>query len=145
MNRGDIQARWEAAYRACEYAVLLPGGELMLRPGIADAANDARLAAEAGILRHWAVITPCNPGSRRLDAAANAARLEQMRAWLIGHGCRYVRALNRDPAGNWPDEPGFLLCDPAIGMPRELAKRYGQNAFLAGRFGAAPALIWLAG
>ncbi|MBL6751368.1 MAG: DUF3293 domain-containing protein [Nevskia sp.] len=148
MSQGGARShrqQWEAAYRACHYLVLLDGHALILRPGIADPLADRRLAQEAGVARAWAVLTPCNPGSAPLDAAANAERLERLRNALAQAGLNCRHSLNRDPAGRWPDEPGFLVCDPPAGLVDGLARAFGQNAYLAGGPGTAPALVWLAG
>lgn len=144
MSTPGRRRRWEAAYLACDYVVLLPAGELVLRPGLADPESDRRLVAEARVAQQWALITPCNPGSAVLAGTDNLARLGQMRSLLeaAGYGCR--RSVNRDPAGRWQDEPGWLLCDVPEPFVRELAGRFEQNAYLAGAIGAPPALVWLA-
>ncbi|MDE0853033.1 MAG: DUF3293 domain-containing protein [Nevskia sp.] len=139
----EVRAALEAAYRAAEYRVQLSGEVLVLRVDRHDRAADQRLRLEAGVHSDWAVITPCNPGSRRLSNAANAAQLRELGA-MLGERCvRRIASINHDPSGRWPDEPGFLLCDPPAGFAEQLGRRYGQNAILCARLGEAPRLVWL--
>lgn len=137
------RARLDALYRRTRYVVLLDGGELELHVGEADPAKDARLRDEAGCLRAWALVTPCNPFSRPLSGAENALRLREGRDALAAINARYVPAVGRDPDGAWEDEPGFLLVDPPEALARELGVRWEQNAIVTGAPGEAPALVWL--
>jgi len=133
----------DALYRRTRYVALLDAAQLDLRIGLADPAADERLRREAGCLRAWAMVTPCNPRSRPLSEADNAARYDAMRADLAAMGQRFVAAVGRDPDGQWPDEPGFLLVDPPDPLAVELAERWDQNAIVTGRPGEAPALLWV--
>lgn len=134
---------WEAAYARTEYRVELRRGELVLRLGLCDPADGKRLRDEAAVNSDWAIVTPCNPGSRRLSAKENARLLEQLVEIVEGLGQAFAGSVNRDPSGQWPDEPGVLLCDPPPGFAEELGRRFNQNAILAGRIGEAPRLVWL--
>jgi len=136
-------AAWEAAYRQAEYRVELPRGDLVLKVEAHDAAGDRRLREEAGVASHWAILTPCNPDSRRLPDEENAERLAQLEEIVEGLSLRCVSAINRDPSGQWPDEPGILLCDPPPGFAEELGRHFEQNAILAAALGEAPRLVWL--
>lgn len=133
----------DALYRRTCYVALLDDAELELWIGRADPAADERLRREAGCLRAWAMVTPCNPRSRPLSDADNAARYDAMRADLAAMGQRFVRAVGRDPSGQWADEPGFLLVDPPETLAVELAERWDQNAIVTGRPGEAPTLLWV--
>ncbi len=133
---------WEALYAASEYRVRLPHGEIVLRVGHRGTTQDD-LLRRAGVRTHWALLTPCNPGSQRLADDANRQRLEQLRAEVRELGLAGYDSFNRDPGGGWPDEPGLLLADAADGVVEALGRRYGQNAFLAGRMGQASQLVWL--
>jgi hypothetical protein len=138
----DARSRWEAAYRATEYRVLLEDeAELVLR--VDQPADDRLLRERCEVREHWAIVTPCNPGSQALDLEANARRLEQLAQRLHRHGLGHHPARNHDPLGQWPDEPGFLLCDPPPGLAEQLGREFGQNAILAGELGEAPRLVWL--
>jgi len=139
----ETLAAWEAAYRQAEYRVELLQGELVLRVDRHDTDGDRRLRQEVGVESHWAILTPCNPDSQRLPDQENAERLAQLAEIVEGLGLRCVSSVNRDPSGQWPDEPGILLCDPPPGFAEELGRHFRQNAILAGVLGEAPRLIWL--
>jgi hypothetical protein len=70
-------------------------------------------------------------------------RLRQLEQRLRRSRYRYLRAANHDPSGGWPDEPGFLLCDPPRGFAASLGRLFGQNAYVGGRLGTVPELKWL--
>ena len=134
-------AELEAAYRRADYCVALGGGELVLRIGVHETAADARLRAEAGVRASWAIVTPCNPRSD--IGAGNAAALERFALELQARGWPQLRSVNRDPAGDWPDEPGALLIDIALPAAIGLGRLFDQNAIVAGELGRAPRLVWL--
>lgn len=133
---------WEDAYRRTQYHVLLARGDLVLRIGVRHA-DDARLREEAGVREHWAIVTPCNPLSQRLAEKDNAALLAQFKQAIAELELRAIVSANHDPSGQWPDEPGLLLCDPPPGVAEELGRRYRQNAIVTGKLGEAPRLVWL--
>jgi hypothetical protein len=137
-----ISARLHEAYARAEYRVRLKDGELVLRVGRVDALADARLKA-SGVCDRWAVLTPCNPRSQPTSPAFNQQYLDELRRALDTALVAYFDAVNRDPGGNWPDEPGFLLCDPAAGLAEDLGRRFRQNALLVGALGQSPNLFWL--
>jgi len=133
----------EAAYRRTEYRVSLTDGRMLaLRIGVRDRDAERRLRL-AGVRKSWAIVTPCNPGSRRIGARCNATQLRRLERQLKRSGHRYLHAVNHDPSGRWPDEPGFLLCDPPRELAASLGRAFGQNAFVHGGIEAAPGLIWL--
>ncbi len=137
------RAALEAAYRSADYCVRLPLGNLLLKVDKYRKADDRRLRDEAGVESHWAIVTPCNPESRRLSSEENRRRLDEFKENLRPLGMRYVVSVNRDPQGQWPEEAGFLLCDPRPGVAEELGRHFQQNAILVGRLGEAPQLQWL--
>lgn len=136
-------ASLDRAYRATRYRVRLPGPELTLRIGVRDAAGEKWLAQLGGCRRHWALVTPCNPHSRRLMDWQNRLRHAGMEAGLQASGLIHYPSLHGDPAGRWPDEAGFLLVDPPHGLARALGRQYGQNAIVEARLGEAPRLVYL--
>jgi len=143
MMDAALRASLEAAYRGTDYCMQLPAGELRLKVDRQQEDDERRLREEAGVKSHWAIVTPCNPGSQALAAQANQERLEQLDAILEEQGVRRIASVNRDPKREWPDEPGFLLCDPPPGLAEQLGRRFQQNAILDGHLGAAPRLLWL--
>lgn len=133
----------EAAYRRAHYCVRLPHGELCLHIGVPDAMADRRLREEAGVCAHWAIVTPCNPGSQILTAQENATRLARLATSLDEARIRVLHSRNRDPQGVWPEEEGFFLCDPPAGEAQALGHDFGQNAIVVGALGQPPRLVWL--
>jgi hypothetical protein len=138
-----VRASLEAAYRGTDYCVKLAAGELRLKVDRQIEDDERRLREEAGVKSHWAIVTPCNPGSQALSVQTNQERLEQLDAILEEQGVRRIASVNRDPQKEWPDEPGFLLCDPPPGLAEQLGRRFRQNAMLIGKLGEAPQLLWL--
>jgi hypothetical protein len=143
MTAAEIRQTWEAAYRATEYRVQLPRGELILRIGMHLPEQDRRLRDEAGVQTGWAIVTACNPQSRQLLPEDNAKLRAQLTAIVASLGLRAIGSSNHDPSGAWPDEPGLLLCDPRPGRAEKLGRHFRQNAIVAARLGHAPQLVWL--
>jgi hypothetical protein len=143
MMAAAVRSRLEAAYRNTDYCVRLSSGDLLLKVDRHSESDNRRLRTEAGIASHWAIVTACNPQSRALSAETNRKRQDEFQAVLQTLAIRHVSSVNRDPQGRWPDEPGFLLCDPAPGEAEQLGRRFEQNALLCARLGQAPQLLWL--
>lgn len=137
------RAALDAAYRAAVYSLELGGQRLNLQVDRFDAEADARLARDGGVRERWAIVSACNPRSQQLSAQDNAARRVALRNDLETAGLRAFASLARDADAQWPEEPGEWLCDPPPGYAEEIARRYGQNAIVCGRLGAAPELVWL--
>jgi hypothetical protein len=131
-----------AAYRAARYLVLLDEGPLELGIGVRSRAGEARLAAATGG-QHWALVTPCNPGSAGLTDDENQRLYNRMRGELEAMSQAWKPTLHRDPLGLWPDEAGFLLIEPPPGRAAALGRLYRQNALVLLRSGSAPELQWL--
>lgn len=135
--------RLEQVYRKAEYLVPLSDRQLSFRIGVHDPAAEAMLRLQLPIRRNWAILTPCNPRSERAAEELNSFYYHELRDALAQESGQWVQAINRDPSGNWPDEPGFLLADAEALWLHDLAARFHQNAFVAARLGEAPRLVWL--
>lgn len=136
----DTRAALDAAYRAACYRLLAPP-VLSVQIGVAHPALAARLRQAGADGAAW--LTAVNPGSQRLDARANAARLAALDACLHAGGWTVWPALARDPSGAWPDEASRMV----PGLPRAeaeaLGRRFGQNALLWIDSDGRPELVWL--
>lgn len=77
------------------------------------------------------LITACNPGGQAISEALNRARADRLAALLDRQGLRRLPAINRDTAGSWPDEPGWLVTGLEEGIARSLAQRFSQAAIVA--------------
>jgi hypothetical protein len=137
-----VSAALGRLYRRTDYIVLLDP-PLRLRCGPCDAAAEARLLAECGLRRRWALLTACNPRSRRLGGAANRVRQRQLRQLLRRLRYRTWPTAHRDLAGRWPDEAGVLLIDAPRRLVMRLARRFRQNAWVSGGVGAKATLQWV--
>lgn len=123
------------------FGALLRPQCLDIQPGHANPAL-AQLLRRAGA-RRYAVITACNPGSRQLDAADNAARQAWLAERLTRLKLRFFPACNGPDVSDWPAEPSFLVLDAPLALLRRLGRACGQNALVAGRRGGRPRLVWL--
>lgn len=133
------QGELEAAYRQSRYVVEVPRGSVLLRVGQASPELDLLLESYGATVA--ALITAANPRSRRLPAAENASRHEQLLARLpAGH--RVVPTVAQDPRGRWPDEHGILVFGLAPGEAIDLARAFGQYAILWCRAGEPVQLLW---
>lgn len=129
--------RYAAAYRRTAYCVALPGGDHELRVGRHHPAFDRALGAP-----RWAFLTAVNPRSRPLGARANRLRQRALAATLRRLGVRHHPARGVPDARNWPPEDGFLLAGVRPHRVRALARRFGQNAVVAGAAGRQARLVF---
>lgn len=136
---GATRARFERAYLATTYRLFAGNERLDLRIGARAPALDRLLHASG--MRNWAFVTACNPGSRPLPAWRNRARQLRLRRSLAGMRLR-LPGLGVPDASGWKPEPSVLVAPVPPGRARRIARRFGQNAVVAGRRGAAPALVW---
>lgn len=131
-----------AAYRATTYAVADGAARLAIRVGERCAPLDALLAARG--LDEWAYLTAWNPGGRAADPAANQAAQAGLEAELAASGRPCLRGTSRSDAGDWPPEPSVLVLGLARAEALAIARRYGQEALVAGRCGAPAELVFCA-
>lgn len=133
-----IDAELLAAYQRTGYVIFEDDSETVAHIGKADPALDALLrrhGAERGT-----VITAWNPESVILTAAENAARETELWTWVGEHRLFALAAEGRDPAGSWQPEQSCFILDIAPEEATTLGRRYGQNAIVHLRLGAAPEL-----
>jgi hypothetical protein len=129
------------AYATARYRIDCGTRTIERRVGRLDADADAALAA-AGCVKHWHVLTPCNPGSQPLSDDDNRARVAALHDELVPRGWTLLSALNTDADGRWP-EPGFCIFDAPEDLIRSLARDHGQLAIVGGTLGAVPQLVWI--
>jgi hypothetical protein len=129
-----------AAYQATDYLAWCDGIELTLkigaRNGVLDALFDQLGASVAAFLTAW------NPLSVRLGAAENAARQRQLRAELEAAGLVIWDGKGQGRDGEWPAEASYLIWGIERHAAMEMARRYGQNAFVWMQQGSAPILLF---
>jgi hypothetical protein len=125
------------AYRLARYRVLTEPA-FVLRIGQYCPELAAWHAANRVV--ETAFLTAANPGSRLLSDSENHVRHEQ----LISLVERYPFApgCGEDPDHEWPDEPSLLIGGLTVSEAQDLARRFGQNAFVHIGLGACPRLVW---
>lgn len=133
----------DRAYRQTLYRILVDGPPIDRRIGTVDPGADERLRREAGCARCWALVTAWNPNSQPCDENLNRQRQLQLQQQLEQLRQRHLPALHHSPAGDWPDEPSFLLIDPPAQRAAALGRAFGQTAIVTATLGAAPQLLWL--
>lgn len=82
--------------------------------------------------RRWTIVTAHNPGGKADDEPANARRARRLAARADAMGWPRYPAVNRDPRGDWPDEPGLLIAGAGSEAIDELAHAFGQAAVVTG-------------
>lgn len=130
----------EAAYLATDYWVEdAPNGPFAIRVGEISIELEELLLEEVAV--EWAYVTACNPGSMPLSDEENRARTECLRDSLIAPGMRFYPGVAVGDDDSWR-EASFLVLDLSEGDALGLAKRFGQNAIVAGRIGEPARLVW---
>jgi hypothetical protein len=131
----------EAAYMATDYRVdQSPVGPFVIRVGEPSQEADRLLALHGQT--EWAFVTACNPRSERLLDDENSRRMGELEVELRAGGWPNYHGAGVGRDGTWPPEPSFLV----IGIPAAealgLARRFEQNAIVAGRPGEPTRLEW---
>lgn len=133
----------QAEYQDLHVLAAMEQDDLLLPIDRFDAQADRRLRNEAELSSQWALIAPCFPRSERAREEINLFYFNELRYEVESKTGIWRKALLRDPAGHWADEPGFLLIDPDIHWTMDLARRFHQHVLISARVGEAPRFIWL--
>lgn len=132
------------AYLNTLFPVDFPGQRIVISP-LSDN-EELRAHCKAHRIRHWALITPMNPGSRTLPDEENSERLREFKKMLEGFRCHESVSV---PADGTPELVGAPM--PEIGFfienlfPWEAVKlgfKWGQNAILVGTDEGPAELVW---
>lgn len=119
------------AFAATDYLVRAEPEPITIRVGVASRALDRVLDG-----RCWAIITAHNPDGVRRSDRRNAEAHKRLERDLHAIAPAIVLpARNRDPAGQWPDEPGWLFTPESFAQADGLARRFGQRALVTGKPG----------
>ena len=141
---GSQRRRLEKLYLKTEYRVQLGERNVSFQLGSHDPVAEALLRKALPIRGTWAILTPCNPRSQEATEKLNSFYHHELRDALETDHMLWLQAVNHDPSGIWPDEPGFLIADAEPLWLQELGRRFHQNALVSTRLGEAPRLVWLA-
>jgi hypothetical protein len=134
-----MTARFRPAYVETAYRVRIGARTITLRAGERQREAD-RALARFGV--RWAVfITACNPASMLLPAAHNRRRMSHLRDLVRRGNLQFAPGEGRPDEAGWRPEPSMLV----FGIPPRraawLGRRFGQNAVLCVRRGAAAHLL----
>jgi hypothetical protein len=125
----EISAPLMAAYWATVYDVLGSAeadGACVVSMSPGEAAPDSLPGLGSG-WRRVAVVTACNPFSNRIADAENAARNRVLERAVRLSGRRYLAAVGRDPAGEWPAESSLAVLDATDDELDDWMLQFGQN------------------
>lgn len=131
----------QAAYQATTYRVFLPAGVLDLRIGEANAGLIAWLADAGESV--WAVLTACSPASQALPDKENRERQARLEVKLLEREFEPYAGENVADDAAWPIEETCFVAGISVKDCTELARQFGQNAFVCGRDDGVPHLIWV--
>jgi|SRR5579871_4584553 len=92
--------------------------------------------------RSWLFITAYNPCSVPRAADANERAQRRLRQALRGLRAVVFRGAGVPDVAGWDAEPSWLALGVAMPAARRLARRYGQNAVVAGRLDGPARLVW---
>lgn len=143
MPRPAALQRLEAPYRATRYRVYLPTATEEVRIGQRAPVVDAWLREHAS--RQAAILTACNPHSRRLPTAANRRLQSALLHVLHAMPHPMLPACNTADCSQWPDEHSLIVADLSRGEARRLAARFRQYALVWLEHGRPARLIWVRG
>ena len=99
------------------------------------------LVENANHLDSYAFITAWNPLPVILSLEENRKRNQELENELISNGMDYSQGIGISADGNWSEE-SFFVENISIEKANELAKKYGQLAFVFGYKNNKAALIY---
>lgn len=127
-NQPIVAPELLSAYLRTEYMITHADVPIVLRIGHDSPALTALLAQHE--LTSAAFITACNPRSKKLSAADNAARQAELRTALDAGGWTILPGEGRDPRGEWEPEASFVVLGIEQERATALAEQFEQNAYL---------------
>lgn len=131
----------EVAYRATTYRVFLPQGAVELRIGLVDA-SFVRWVRDEGVAS-WAILTACNPESRRLPEDENAERQSALEIALLERDFEPYAGENVAANEAWPPEQTCLVPEISLAEAVVFGQKFKQNAIIHGGSDGMPHLIWV--
>lgn len=127
----------EKAFLDTAYRVSEPGW--IIRIGHFHPELDRWLAGHG--VSQWIFLSPCNPQATLLSAADNDRRMASLKALLTGYA--FWEGEGRPANGDWPAEPSVLVGGLTDIKADELARSFGQLAYVKGQYGGRAELRWL--
>ncbi|WP_018168100.1 DUF3293 domain-containing protein [Thioalkalivibrio sp. ALMg9] len=133
-------ATLEKAYLSAAYCLEIEGSSRVLY--IDQPAEDVTTWMAERDMQRLVLFTACNPGSRPSTEGENIQRQRRLEQTVAEHGLRAWPARNRDPRGQWPDEPGLAIADLPDDLLARWLEAFGQNAAVLLEPPARPRLVW---
>jgi hypothetical protein len=131
----------DGIYRSTTYRVLIAGdAPIDLRIGEPSARLDLVLVSHGADA--WAFISAWNPASRELPPAQNDARHAELLAIIGERGWSCLDGSGIPADSDWTAEASVLVLGISLDEAVALGRRFGQNAIVAGRRGAAAELVY---
>jgi hypothetical protein len=127
------------AYLQTEFVVGTSDREVVFRVGSPSSRLDA-LLERRGVTR-WAFLTAYNPESVPITGEVNDRQQRALMDIIRSRGYHLVEGEGRDAEKQWPAEPSVLVLGLGRREARELGRRFGQLAVVAGHRGFAPRLL----
>ena len=129
-----------SAYLETDYCV---GGNtpFVMHVGIAND-NLARLYKQFQT-NSAALITACNPYSKKVGDLVNAERNAKLESELTRRSLTFWDGVGKHPSGNWPEEPGYFVLSLSLQATKMIGKKYEQNAIIWCGADTIPELILL--
>ena len=135
----EISSATITAYQETDYRVL---GRPPFTLRIGEASEPLAKLLRQHETNCAAFITACNPFSRKLDEATNAARQAKLAQELAQRGLGFVTGEGKHPCDDWA-EPSFLAMGLSLEEAKELGRRYDQNAVVWCGSDTVPKLVLL--
>jgi hypothetical protein len=85
-----------------------------------------------GMLQNWAFITAWNPLPDILSSELNQSRNQELEQEIKQLGLRYTSGIGISEDGKWSEE-SFFIENISLDNANELARKYGQLAFVFGK------------
>ncbi len=136
----ETKAALTRAYAATHYRIEAPGQTLFLRIGQRDPRLEAALQAQ-GVSRA-SLLTAWNPRSHLVPEPENRARQARLERDLAQAGWHCWPTVHRDPAGHWPDEPGYCVLGMGASELDAWLVGFDQNAAVVVEPPSVPQLVW---
>lgn len=130
-------------YRRTTYRVTEVQPAIDIRVGALCPVLDALLEKHAASC--WAFITACNPGSNRLDPAANRRRQAVLFAEVRELGYVTYRGAGVPDAENWEEEASILIVGIDRGTAVKLGAEFEQAAIVFGARNGKAELVFIGG
>lgn len=135
-----IDADLRAAFKKTQFIAKLPAGELTITIGATDA--DLTVLMDSHSVSTAAYITAWNPYSQPTSADVNRNANLSLERLLQQSGLPFWPCDGKDPAGQWPAEPGFLVLGADRRWLRKLGRKFRQHALVIARRNGKPKLLW---